>query len=125
MTCTCGHADECDGETAVFYPLQEGGMCATAPCRAQKPVFNGAKLFELKATHGFPLDFALDRIINEKGMSVSWVDFIEAARKNKRWDFQTIEVITHALEDAQVASKEEIINRAKLYMMKSPQEKNI
>ena len=87
-------------------------------------MFNGAKLFELKATHGFPLDFALDRIINEKGMPVSWVDFIEAARKNKWWDFQTIEVITHALEDAQVASKEEIINRAKLYMMKSPQEKN-
>jgi ribosomal protein L19 len=52
------------------------------------------------------------------------VDFIEAARKNKRWDFQTIEVITHALEDAQVESKEEIINRAKLYMMRSPQEKN-
>jgi hypothetical protein len=30
----------------------------------------------------------------------------------------------NGLEDAQVASKEEIINRAKLYMMKSPQEKN-
>jgi alanyl-tRNA synthetase len=86
-------------------------------------VFNGAKLFELKTTHGFPLDFALDRIINDAGMSVSWVGFIEAARKNKWWDFRTIEVIAHALEDAQVSAKEEIINRAKLYMMKNPQEK--
>jgi alanyl-tRNA synthetase len=99
-------------------------QCFPKPNSRRRTVFNGAKLFELKATHGFPLDFALDRIINEKGMPISWVDFIEAARKNKWWDFQTIEVITHALEDAQVASKEEIINRAKLYMMKSPQEKN-
>jgi len=33
MTCECGYADECDGETAVFHPLQEGGLCATRPCR--------------------------------------------------------------------------------------------
>jgi hypothetical protein len=32
MPCECGYADECDGETAVFYPLQDGGMCAVRDC---------------------------------------------------------------------------------------------
>ena len=36
MVCECGYADECDGDTAVFHPLQEGGMCSVRPC--QKPM---------------------------------------------------------------------------------------
>lgn len=32
MTCECGYADECDGETAIFHPLQDGGMCAVRSC---------------------------------------------------------------------------------------------
>lgn len=32
--CRCGYADECDGQHAIFYPLQDGGMCAVAPCNA-------------------------------------------------------------------------------------------
>ena len=28
MPCDCGYADECDGEHATHYPLQDGGMCA-------------------------------------------------------------------------------------------------
>jgi hypothetical protein len=32
MTCQCGHADECDGETAIYYPLQDGGMCSVQNC---------------------------------------------------------------------------------------------
>lgn len=67
-----------------------------------KAMFRGDVLFELKTTHGFPLDFALDRIINDAGMAVDWVAFIEAARRNKWWDFQTYEVMTHAMEDAQI-----------------------
>lgn len=35
MSCECGYADECDGETAIFHPLQVGGMCAVRSC--QKP----------------------------------------------------------------------------------------
>ena len=34
MTCKCGHADECDGESGPLYPLQDGGMCSVIPCRA-------------------------------------------------------------------------------------------
>lgn len=33
MSCPCGYADECDGETAVFYPLQDGGMCSVRSCQ--------------------------------------------------------------------------------------------
>lgn len=65
-----------------------------------KLMFRGDVLFDLKCTHGFPLDFALDRIINEKGMAVDWVAFIEAARRNNWWDYQTYEALCHAMEDA-------------------------
>jgi hypothetical protein len=33
MPCECGYADECDGEYATHYPLQDGGMCAVTKCR--------------------------------------------------------------------------------------------
>ena len=36
MPCECGQADECDGEHATYYPLQDGGMCAVRPCSAPK-----------------------------------------------------------------------------------------
>jgi hypothetical protein len=35
--CRCGRADECDGEWAVYHPLQDGGMCAVRPCYEPKP----------------------------------------------------------------------------------------
>lgn len=35
MTCKCGQADECNGEYATHYPLQDGGMCAVEKCLAQ------------------------------------------------------------------------------------------
>jgi hypothetical protein len=36
MPCDCGYADECDGETAVLHPLQDGGMCSVLSCKAPK-----------------------------------------------------------------------------------------
>jgi alanyl-tRNA synthetase len=65
-----------------------------------KPMFRGDVLFDLRCAHGFPLDFALDRIINDEGMAVDWVAFIEAARRNQWWDYQTYETICHAMVDA-------------------------
>lgn len=66
-------------------------------------IFSGDKLFEMKATHGFPLEMALDRIINGKKLVVNWAEFIESARQNDWWDFQTYEVICHAMEDADIS----------------------
>jgi hypothetical protein len=36
--CTCPlGADECTGDTGIFHPLQDGGMCATRPCQGARP----------------------------------------------------------------------------------------
>lgn len=82
-------------------------------------LFPGARLFAMKDSRGFPLEFALDRIINDEGMVVEWPGFIDAARAAGWWDFQTIEVMTHALQDAGVdrAMADGIVQRAQLYML--------
>jgi len=82
-----------------------------------KPVFRGEVLYALKATHGFPLDFALDRIFSA-GWVVDWVAFIEAARRDGRWDYQTLKDLQHAFEDIQLdkATMKAIIDRFKIYV---------
>lgn len=84
-------------------------------------LFPGDRLFELKATHGVPLDVSISAILN-KGKNISWVPFIDQARKNKMWDFQTIELMTQSLEDAGVDPdyKTGVISRAKLYILNNP-----
>jgi len=83
-----------------------------------KTLFHGGTMFELKATHGVPLDFLLDKIVNEFGFAVSWIDFIEQSRKNGRWDFQTIKEIDYGLKDAMIDRQyaEGILIRCKIYM---------
>ncbi len=87
-----------------------------------KPIFSGEKLFNLKATHGLPLDFAVDRIF-ERGYVVGWPDFIEAARHNKWYDYQTYEAISHAVADAmlQKETQEAILAGCRLYIMSTLQ----
>lgn len=84
-------------------------------------MFSGAVLFELKATHGIPWDITLQNVIS-KGYTVNWPEFIECARKNKWWDFQTMDAITFVLQDV-IENKEEvqeIISRMKLYILTNP-----
>lgn len=64
-------------------------------------VFSGRTLFELKASHGFPLDFALVKLAGE-GLAVDWPEYIEAARSNGRWDFQTYREVCDAIAEAQL-----------------------
>ena len=87
-----------------------------------KPIFSGEKLFNLKATHGLPLDFAVDRIF-ERGYVVGWPDFIEAARHNKWYDYQTYEAISHAVADAmlQKDTQAAILAGCRLYIMSTLQ----
>lgn len=84
-------------------------------------MFPGDKLFELKATHGVPLDICLYDIMILNKLPVSWCDFIDQARKNKVWDFQIIAMIETGLSDAGISKEtiDEIINRSKLYIMKT------
>lgn len=70
-----------------------------------KPVFDGSALFKLKATHGLPLSFALDFLVNEKNCAVDWTTFIEAARAGDWWDFQTIKIIEDAMMDAELSKE--------------------
>ena len=89
--------------------------------------FPGRVLFNLKATHGIPLDFAIDHILNANPDGprcfIEWPSYIEEARRNKRWDFQTYDDIRHALEDCVSYSKEqqkEILDRFKIFVLKYP-----
>lgn len=61
----------------------------------------GSLLFDWKATHGLPIDFALDRLI-ERRIGVEWPSYIERARECGRYDFQTYDDLTHGLEDSSV-----------------------
>lgn len=84
-------------------------------------LFSGSELFELKATHGIPWDITLQHVIS-KGYTVNWTEFIDCARKNKWWDFQTLEAINFVLQDVIEDKNEvqEIITRMKLYIFKNP-----
>ena len=84
-------------------------------------LFSGSALFELKATHGIPWDITLEHVLS-KGYAVNWCEFIDCARKNKWWDFQTLEAITFVLQDV-IEDKEvvqAIIDRMKLYILSNP-----
>lgn len=94
--------------------------------KAQRPlagkIFDGKLLFELKTVKGFPLELALDKIINEHHKAVDWPAFIDTARTNKWWDFQIYEVVCHAMEDAGLSRdmQVEIKSRFRLYMLANP-----
>ncbi|QDB71265.1 alanyl-tRNA synthetase [Serratia phage Moabite] len=84
-------------------------------------VFPGDRLFELKATHGVPLEISVAAILN-KGKVIDWGQFIEQARRNKFWDFQILDMITNAVQDAgtdpdYIAG---VVERTKFYMLKNP-----
>ncbi|MNF14802.1 hypothetical protein D3C80_2171530 [compost metagenome] len=38
--------------------------------------------------------------MNQQSMKIDWVGFVDEARKNEWWDFQTLEVVENALVDA-------------------------
>ena len=86
-------------------------------------LFDGWKLFDLKAQHGLPLDFAVAAIA-DRGFVVEWPSFIRRARENGWFDFQTIKVISQAVSDAYMDRKyaEQVVSRAKLFMLKEPLE---
>lgn len=87
------------------------------------PMFSGKKLFELKATHGLPLDVAITKIFDDSTQTrIDWAEFIETARSNGWWDYQTIEVMEIALTDSDVLRdyRDDVLQRAKLYMLTNP-----
>lgn len=85
-------------------------------------MFSGKTAFELKATHGLPLDVVVDRVIVQNKTAINWPEFICTARQNLRWDFQTISDIENALMDADVDRTDaaQIVTRCKLWVMQNP-----
>lgn len=84
-------------------------------------VFCGARLFQLRATHGLPLGDALVRI-TEAGYPIDWTEFLKEARKNGWWDFQSLDAIQQAFVDADYSREEgaEIIKRMKVWIAENP-----
>ena len=83
-------------------------------------IFSGARLFELKATHGIPLDVAIQEII-DSNVRISWGEFVDQARANKWWDFQIVELIEQALGSTIVDREycKGVLCRLKIYMLEN------
>lgn len=64
MTCECGQADECDGEHATYYPLQDGGRCSVQPCL--RPAHLPRYLPEFKPSHGTLTEEDVHRIVRDE-----------------------------------------------------------
>lgn len=81
-------------------------------------IFPGERLFELKATHGLPLEVAVDRLF-DSGVRIDWCGFIDCARSNGWYDFQTIRLIEQALDDCLIEKsiRAAISNRSKSCIM--------
>jgi hypothetical protein len=61
----------------------------------------GSLLFTMKTTHGLPLEFSLTRLFDDL-KTIDWRSFIDAARENGWYDFQTYRVFCEGLIDADV-----------------------
>lgn len=87
-------------------------------------LFPGSRLFELKATHGMPLEAAIDQIV-DSGFAIDWCEFITCARKNKWYDYQIIKLIEQGLAESIIdrTSKAEILKRCKLFILLTTQSK--
>lgn len=107
-----------------WYALEVGdrGFCEVPPRFENRPVYSGARLFQLKATHGLPLGDAVRLVMVENKMRVDWILFIKEARWNKWWDFATLQEIQDALEDAEIddLTIQSILHRVKTYMQHNP-----
>lgn len=84
-------------------------------------VYPGDKLFHLRTTHGLPIGDALQRIITAN-LTVTWIPFIQEARKNGWYDFQSLEAIEQAWVDADLPKHEigVIMVRLKQWIVENP-----
>ena len=88
-------------------------------------MFDGAVLFELKATYGLPLCIAIEKIMIEAEFVINWPQYIEMARKNGWWDFKTYDEIEFNLIDAGINKevRQHILGRCKAYILANPHPK--
>lgn len=109
-----------DSEKVLAY--EEGALSKGFAIVGTHPtkLFPGDKLFQLKATHGIPLEISLENL-TRRSMVVDWVGFINEARLSGWYDFQTLEVIQNALADVFDRDYREAITlRLKRYILSHP-----
>lgn len=121
IQCAVGQhtAIDCDKRASCCLVCAEAALAKEE--QASRKPFSGAKLFELKATHGLPLDVAVDRIVNSEKLSIDWCGFIDQARVQGWYDFQTLDVAEQALTDADVPRdyRDLVILRMKCYILET------
>lgn len=101
---------------------EEGALSTSMVVVGTHPrkLFPGERLFQLKATHGVPLEISLENL-TRASMVVEWEGFIEEARLSGWYDFQTLEVVQNALEDVfDRTDQEAILLRLKRFILKHP-----
>jgi len=82
-------------------------------------IFPGARLFQIKATHGVPLDITLDLLFS-RHLRVDGQGFVDEARRNHWWDFQTLDVVQNALAEVlDHTDQQAILLRLKRYMLEN------
>jgi hypothetical protein len=91
---------------------------------APRAGFPGGMLFKLKVEQGFPLELALDRIAARGIRCVDWIDLIETARADGWLDFQTFDMLRHAIGESMFPKhgKEAVLDGFKAYVLANPQQ---
>lgn len=85
-----------------------------------KPIVDGADIFQLHDTHGFPLSMSFVQC-EERGWMIDWVGLIKEARTHGWFDSQTWDHIQEAFTDSGVWETErpEIESRLKFYILQN------
>ena len=86
-------------------------------------LFPGEYLFRLKSEMGLPLDFSVQRVLDQPNTHIEWVSFIDTARKNGWWDFQiydTLVFLRNEMGKEHVDYFDQVIQRFKVYVMNHP-----
>lgn len=88
-------------------------------------ILPGRILFELKDTHGLPLDISIDHALSS-GLEIEWQSFIDAARNAGWWDFKTHKTLEYAFADTTWINhhnpdyQTQVMERFKLYVISHP-----
>lgn len=85
-----------------------------------KGVFPGEYIFKLKDTMGLPLDFSVSNVLS-RGYVIDWVSYIEEARNQFRWDYQTFEDLKYLRSELSEYRDyfDDVIKRFKCYVVKN------
>jgi len=91
--------------------------------KTQYVAYPGDKFFHLKTTHGVSWTVAVYLVMVKYRFVIDWISFVQEARKNKWYDFQTVKAIESSLQESGVDRTlvDGIMLRMKHYMQNNKQ----